>query len=253
MLKEFNVEKLNVRVFETRKEMGECAGNEIAANMLELLKEKETINVMFAAAPSQNETLETLCSHDIPWNRVNAFHMDEYVGLDESHPAGFRNFLKRAIFDKYEFHSVNLLNGNAEDVDAAMKEYDALLKANPLDICILGIGENGHIAFNDPSVADFKDPVGVKKVELEEKCRMQQVHDGCFEELSQVPTHAITVTIPALASAKKMFCSVPAETKAEAVKALVEGPVGENCPATIMRGHEAAYLYLDADSAKYVL
>ena len=168
MLKEFKIDKLNVKVFESRKEMGQCAGDEIAAYMMELLKEKETINVMFAAAPSQNETLETLCSHDIPWSRVNAFHMDEYVGLDESHPAGFRNFLKRAIFDKYEFHSVNLLNGNAEDVDAAMREYDALLKANPLDVCILGIGENGHIAFNDPSVADFQDPVGVKKVELEE-------------------------------------------------------------------------------------
>lgn len=173
MLKEFNVDKLNVRIFETRAEMGACAGDEIAAYILELLKEKETVNIMFGAAPSQNETLATLCSHEIPWNRVNAFHMDEYVGLDEHHPAGFRNFLKRAIFDKFEFRSVNLINGNAEDVEKVMKEYDELLKANPLDICVLGIGENGHIAFNEPSVADFNDPVGVKLVELEEKCRMQ--------------------------------------------------------------------------------
>lgn len=253
MLKEFCVDKLDVKVFETRKEMGKCAGDEIAAYMQELLKQKETINVMFAAAPSQNETLETLCSHDIPWNRVNAFHMDEYIGLSEEHPAGFRNFLKRAIFDKYEFYSVNLLNGNAADVEQAMNDYADLLKENPLDICILGIGENGHIAFNDPSVADFNDSVGVKKVELEKKCRMQQVHDGCFAELSEVPTHAITVTIPALTAAKKMFCSVPSATKADAVKSLVEGPIGESCPATVMRVHASAVLYLDADSAKYVL
>lgn len=252
MLKEFNVDKLKVKVFETRNEMGKCAGDEIAAYMQELLKEKEFINVMFAAAPSQNETLETLCCHEIPWNRVNAFHMDEYIGLDEDHPAGFRNFLKRAIFDKYEFHSVNLLNGNAADVEQAMKDYEELLKENPLDICILGIGENGHIAFNDPSVADFNDSSAVKKVELEEKCRMQQVHDGCFVELSAVPTHAITVTIPALAAAKRMFCSVPGETKADAVKSLAEGQIGESCPATVMRSHASAVLYLDADSAKYV-
>lgn len=140
-------------------------------------------------------------------NRVNAFHMDEYAGLDESHPAGFRNFLKRAIFDRYNFHSINLIDGNAADLEAAMRRYDELLEAHPLDICILGIGENGHIAFNDPDVADFNDPVRVKKVKLDEKCRMQQVHDGCFHDISEVPTHAVTVTVPALCAAAG--CSVP--------------------------------------------
>ena len=207
---------------------------------------------MFAAAPSQNETLETLCVQKIPWNRINAFHMDEYVGLEENHPAGFRNYLKRTIFDKFDFHSVNLIDGNAEDIESAMKAYDKLLRDNPLDVCILGIGENGHLAFNDPDVADFNDPVGVKLVKLDEKCRMQQVHDGCFQTIAQVPAHAITVTIPALCAATKMFCAVPAATKADAVKALVEGPVSENCPATILRRHNAAYLYLDSDSAKYI-
>ena len=173
MRKELCVDKLQVKIFESRREMGERAGNEIAACMMELLNKKELINVMFAAAPSQNETLETLCRYPIPWNRVNAFHMDEYAGLDESHPAGFRNFLKRAIFDQYNFHSINLIDGNAADLEAAMRRYDELLEAHPLDICILGIGENGHIAFNDPEVADFNDPVRVKKVELDDKCRMQ--------------------------------------------------------------------------------
>ncbi|MGN0987463.1 MAG: glucosamine-6-phosphate deaminase [Otoolea sp.] len=251
-MREFYVDNLNVKIFESRQEMGMCAGTEIAAYIFELLKEKETINVMFAAAPSQNETLETLCDQSIPWNRINAFHMDEYVGLEENHPAGFRNFLKRAIFDKFDFHSVNLIDGNAEDIESAMKAYDKLLRDNPLDVCILGIGENGHLAFNDPDVADFNDPVGVKLVKLDEKCRMQQVHDGCFQTIDQVPAHAITVTIPALCAATKMFCSVPAATKADAVKALVEGSVSENCPATILRRHNAAYLYLDLDSAKYI-
>lgn len=253
MIKEFCVDKLKVKIFATRQEMGACAGNEIAAYMLELLKEKECINVMFAAAPSQNETLEALCGYEIPWNRVNAFHMDEYAGLDEGHPAGFRNFLKRAIFDRYEFRSVNLIDGNAEDLEAAMKAYDDLLGSHPLDVCILGIGENGHIAFNDPDVADFHDPVRVKRVRLDEKCRMQQVHDGCFRDISEVPTHAVTVTVPALCAAARMFCSVPAATKAEAVRCLVNGPVGEACPATVMRAHEGASLYLDADSAQYIL
>ena len=253
MIKELCIDKLKVKIFESRREMGECAGNEIAACMMELLKEKELIHVMFAAAPSQNETLETLCRYPIPWNRVNAFHMDEYAGLDESHPAGFRNFLKRAIFDRYNFHSINLIDGNAADLEAAMRRYDELLEAHPLDICILGIGENGHIAFNDPDVADFNDPVRVKKVKLDEKCRMQQVHDGCFHDSSEVPTHAVTVTVPALCAAGRMFCSVPAATKAEAVERLIRGPIGESCPATAMRNHEGAYLYLDSDSAKYIL
>lgn len=253
MIKEFCVDEMKVKVFASRQEMGACAGGEIAAYMLELLREKEFINVMFAAAPSQNETLEALCRYEIPWNRVNAFHMDEYVGLDEGHPAGFRNYLKRAIFDKYEFCSVNLIDGNAADIEAAMKQYDDLLKAHQLDVCILGIGENGHIAFNDPEVADFNDSMGVKKVKLDEKCRQQQVHDGCFRDISEVPAYAVTVTIPALCAATKMFCSVPAATKAEAVRSLIQGPVGEICPATVMRTHKGAYLYLDFDAAEYIL
>lgn len=254
VLKDFYCNNLRVRVFSTRGEMGVCAGTEAALKIKELLAVKETINVMFAAAPSQNETLQAIVADpDIDWTRVNAFHMDEYVGLDEKHPAGFRNFLNRAIFDGKPFRTVNLLNGNAADPDAEAARYSQLLQENPLDVCILGIGENGHIAFNDPPVADFNDPKLVKVVKLEHRCRQQQVNDGCFEVIDQVPTHALSVTIPGMCSAAWMYCSVPAATKAEAVYNVIHGEVSTSCPATILRKQPHAFLYTDADAGKGLL
>lgn len=254
ILKDFKCDKLHVRVFDTRATMGKYAGREAAAHIKKLLAEKETINVMFAAAPSQNETLaELLNDEGIDWTRINAFHMDEYVGLDPAHPAGFRNFLQRAIFGKKPFKSVNLLNGNAPDPEEEAARYSKLLQDNPLDVCLLGVGENGHIAFNDPPVADFNDPKLVKVVELDQVCRNQQVNDGCFENIDQVPTHALSVTVPGLTGAKAMFCTVPAPTKANAIKHMVEDEISTACPATIMRKHDCAELYVDADAGKFVL
>lgn len=254
VLKDFFCDRLHVRVFDTRAAMGACAGQEAADSLRALLAQKETVNVMFAAAPSQNETLATLCAAPaIDWTRVNAFHMDEYVGLDPEHPAGFRNFLKRAIFDRKPFRSVNLLDGNAADPEKEAARYDRLLRENPLDMCLLGIGENGHIAFNDPSVADFSDPCFVKVVTLEDRCRMQQVNDGCFSSIELVPRCALSVTIPGLMQAGAMFCSVPAATKAEAVARTVRGTVSTACPATILRTHARAALYVDADAGSGIL
>ena len=254
IIKEFRCDQLLVRVFDSRAAMGDCAGNDAAACIKKLLSEKESINVMFAAAPSQNETLAALIADaDIDWNRINAFHMDEYVGLDPDHPAGFRNFLKRAIFNLKPFKSVNLLNGNAADPNAEAARYDQLLRDYPLDVCLLGVGENGHIAFNDPPVADFNDEKYVKIVALEERCRQQQVNDGCFEKIEQVPTHALTVTIPGLTQAKAMFCSVPAATKAEAITHMINDEISTACPATILRKHDHAILYCDQDSGKNLL
>lgn len=254
VLKDFVCDNLHVRVFDTRQEMGDCAGKEAAACIKELLSRKGSINVMFAAAPSQNETLAALLeSEGIDWSRINAFHMDEYVGLDPQHPAGFRNFLKRAIFDLRDFKSVNLLDGNAADPQQEAERYDRLLRENPLDICILGVGENGHIAFNDPPVADFEDKAYVKVVELEERCRVQQVHDGCFECVDQVPRYALSVTIPGLTQAGAMFCSVPAATKAEAIKHMLNDEISTACPATILRTHSGARLYTDVAAGKCLL
>lgn len=254
VLKDFYCDKMRTRVFSTRGEMGVCAGTEIANKIKEFLAKKEYVNVMFAAAPSQNETLQALMADpDIEWNRINAFHMDEYVGLDEDHPAGFRNFLRRSVFDLKDFRSVNLLNGNAADPEKEAERYSALLRDNPLDVCILGIGENGHVAFNDPPVADFNDAKLVKIVELEQRCRQQQVNDGCFDVIDKVPTHALTVTVPGLCTAEWMFCSVPAATKAEAVYRVVNEEISTKCPATILRTKDHAFLYADADSGKNIL
>ena len=253
-LKDFFAGKLHVRVYDSRQAMGDSAGGEIAACLKALLSEKETVNVMFAAAPSQNEVLQKLTSDsEIDWSRINAFHMDEYIGLDDMHPAGFRRFLKRAIFDKKPFLSVNLLNGNANNPALEAERYHQLLVDHPLDVCVLGIGENGHIAFNDPPVADFNDEKYVKIVALEDACRLQQVHDGCFGSIEEVPSHALTVTIPGLCSARYMFCSVPASTKANAIKHTVEDDVSTACPATVLKTVSNANLYVDADAAKFIL
>lgn len=250
MEKELLADRLRVRIYPDRKSMGEAAAADIAAAIRRVLAEKECCNMIFAAAPSQNEVLAALAADKtVDFARINAFHMDEYCGLAPSAPQGFGNFLRAAIFEKAPFRSVHYLNGNAVDIPAECARYGALLEAFPTDIVCLGIGENGHIAFNDPPVANFRDPVLCKQVALDPVCREQQVHDGCFSALEQVPTHALTLTVPALCRGKEMFCVVPAATKANAVYATVRGSFGEHCPATVLREHPAAILYLDADSA----
>ncbi len=241
---------LSVKIFETRADMGMSAAMDVKACILSLLKTKETLNMIFAAAPSQNEVLASLVADpDIPWNRINAFHMDEYVGLSPSAPQGFGNFLKDHIFGLVSFRSIHYIDIAAPDAEAECARYTALLKQYPTDIVIMGIGENGHIAFNDPPVADFNDPKAVKTVALDEICRNQQVHDGCFARIEDVPQSAITLTVPTLFAGKHLFCIVPAQTKAAAVRATLTDKIGEQCPATILRRHTSAVLYLDGDSS----
>lgn len=251
-MQNFKKDKLTVKIFETRAEMGKSAGKEISDCIKTLLTTKAELNMIFAAAPSQNEVLDYLANDKtIPWEKINAFHMDEYVGIDPNAPQGFARFLKNALFDKVPFKSVNTLN-SLNDPDAEAERYSKLLKENPVDIVCMGIGENGHIAFNDPHVADFNDSVLVKKVDLDEVCRMQQVHDGCFATLDDVPKYALTLTVPALAAGKYQFCVVPAATKANAVKSTVNGEINETCPATILRTLENAILYCDNDSGAFI-
>lgn len=251
IIKEMNSDKLKVKIYDSRKSMGEEAAREASDKIIELLSKKSEVNIIFAAAPSQNEFLASLVANDkVEWNRVNAFHMDEYIGLDKSAPQGFGNFLEEKIFGRLQFKSVNYLDGNAADIEAECQRYAELLRKFPTDIVCMGIGENGHIAFNDPHVAFFKDDKFVKVVELDEKCRNQQVNDGCFDSLEKVPTHALTLTIPALTAGKYIFCIVPGKTKTEAVTRTVRGKVEEACPASILREHDNAVLYVDTDSGK---
>jgi len=253
MIRAFTVEKLQVKIFSNRREMGKAAGQSVAEKMREVLRTKQGLSIVFASAPSQNEFLEELSqSPGIAWNRVTAFHLDEYVGLSNDAPESFGHFLRVRLFEKVRPGNVYYLNGMAGDLEAECKRYAGLLRDHPLDIACIGIGENGHLAFNDPPFADFQDPLLVKIVELDLVSRQQQVHDGCFRSLQEVPKKAITLTIPAILSAKFIYCMVPAQSKAEAVKRTLEGPISTSCPASILRKHENAVLFLDRDSAKSV-
>ena len=249
-MKAIKKDNLQVNIYETRKAMGDAAAADIKACMLSLLEKKESINMIFAAAPSQNEVLAALAADkDIPWGSVNAFHMDEYIGLPEGAPQRFGNFLNEHIFGLVPFKSVNYIDASASDAEVECARYTKLLQENPTDIVVMGIGENGHIAFNDPPVADFQDDKLIKPVQLDEICRNQQVNDGCFATIDDVPKTALTLTVPALFAGKYLFCIVPAKTKAEAVKNTLTGEISEACPASILRRHDSAILYLDADSS----
>ena len=249
-MKSLKKDLLNVNIYDTRAEMGVAAAKDIKACLLSLLQVKETVNMIFAAAPSQNEVLAALATdREIPWSRVNAFHMDEYIGLAADAPQGFGNFLKAHIFGLADFGSVSYIDITARDAEQECERYAQLLAKYPTDIVVMGIGENGHIAFNDPPVADFEDPKAVKPVELDEICRNQQVNDGCFARLEDVPKTAITLTVPTLFAGKHLFCIVPAATKARAVRATLCDDINEKCPATVLRRHASATLYLDGDSS----
>lgn len=249
-IQQFTADRLHVNVYATRDQMGMAAATAAAAAIKQLLNSKTFVNIIFAAAPSQNEILFHLAAHDdIDWGRVNAFHMDEYVGLHSTAPQRFGHFLDQAIFGKLPFHAVHYINGNASNPEAECLRYAALLEAHPVDIVCMGIGENTHIAFNDPHVADFNDPFMVKLVELDDMSRMQQVHDGCFASIEDVPRMAITLTVPALMKATSIFCVVPGINKAMAVNHTINADISAVYPSTALRLHENASLYLDEKSA----
>lgn len=239
---------LNVNVFPTRDEMGLAAGRDIEARVAGLLKGRDEIRMVFAAAPSQNEVLDYLASSAlIDWGRVTAFHMDEYIGLNGSSDQLFSRYLQRRLFNRVSMKKVWLLDGNADPVREAAR-YSELISEAPIDVICLGIGENGHIAFNDPPVADFDDPLTVKKVSLDRSCRMQQVNEGCFATLEEVPEEALTLTIPVIFGASHLFCVVPGLSKREAVNNTVNGPVTTACPASVLQRHPDCSFYFDTDS-----
>lgn len=247
-IKTETVEKLRVQVYASRADMGAAAGADVAAKIKSLQSAQPTVRMIFAAAPSQNETLATLAgAQDIDWRRVVAFHMDEYIGLPSGAPQRFGQYLREHLFDLVKPGVVHLID-SVNYIDAECRRYGDLLRQAPIDIVCLGIGENGHIAFNDPPVADFADPQIIKPVELDEACRKQQVNDGCFANFAAVPTHALTLTISALMAGRHLYCSVPGATKRAAVRRTLNGPISTQCPSTILRAHADCTLYVDRDS-----
>ena len=250
MVRTWEKDSLKIKQFANRTQLGETAGRDFAKAVNMLLKHKETIRVVFAAAPSQNEFLATIANDlSIDFSRIHAYHMDEYLGLPKGSPQSFGMYLHEHIFSLRSFASVNYMDSQAQSPSAECERYAKLIAGNGVDIVCMGIGENGNFAFNDPPVADFTDPLMVKVVQLEDACRLQQVHDGCFASLDEVPLEAITLTIPALAHGSYHFCMVPATTKAEAVRNTLNNDISIACPATILRTWPHTTLYIDADSA----
>jgi glucosamine-6-phosphate deaminase len=254
LLREFTVDTLRIKVFPDRDALGKAAASEVADEIRRVARFKKNVNMIFAAAPSQSELLHELsAADDVEFSGITAFHMDEYLGLREGAEQRFGNFLKRKLFARVEFKHVHYLEPSDKDPEVECMRYASLLDAITVDIVCMGIGENGHIAFNDPPVADFSDPRVVKVVELDEKCRLQQVHDKCFSRLDEVPKRAVTLTIPALFKAGFICCVVPGRSKAEAVKRTLRKAIATECPASILRRHRNATLFLDTESAEFVL
>jgi len=246
----FNAGKLNVNILHDRKMVGESAAKNVAKTIGRILEIKDEVRIIFAAAPSQNEFLEYLTSlSNIPWEKIAAFHMDEYISLPKTAPQLFSRYLNEHIFSKVNFKSVDIINSGVDDIEAECLRYEKLLSEKEIDIVCMGIGENGHIAFNDPPVADFNDKRLVKIVELDEICKNQQVNDGAFNSVDEVPKFAATLTVPALMRAKYLSVVVPGIRKAEAVRETINGDISTKCPATILRTHENAVLFLDKHSA----
>ncbi|MCO6452295.1 MAG: glucosamine-6-phosphate deaminase [Caldilineales bacterium] len=242
-------EFLDVSVYESNEAMGKAAAHEAVAIIREAIRARGMANVILATGNSQLTFLEELRGLDIDWPKVNVFHMDEYIGLPAEHPASFPVFLQRHFLDFVNVGAFYPVEARTGQLEQSCANYAEALREHPADLCAMGIGENGHIAFNDPPFAEFADPVWVKVVRLDEMSRRQQVGEGHYASLAEVPTHAITVTIPALLSAGRVLCIVPETRKAAAVARALTGPIDENCPASILRRQSHVHLYLDADAA----
>lgn len=246
---EFQKDNLKVKIFEDAVKLGSQAADRVAGELNAAVAAKGFANLILATGASQFQFLEHLQKQPVDWKKIIVLHLDEYIGISDTHPASFRKYLRERILENVMPRQVYYLNGDAGDLTAEVERYENLLKEHPADVACIGIGENGHIAFNDPPVADFRDPRLVKVVELDEASRRQQLGEGWFPSFSDVPTHALSLTVPAIMSSKFISCVVPDARKAEAVYNTLNAEVSTACPATILRSHPNAILYLDKGSA----
>ena len=249
-MRQFQCGSISIEVHETRQAAGQAAAQAAATATREAGKKSNNIPVIFATGFSQLATLRALTEiKDVPWDRIQAFHMDEYVGMAPDHPASFRRYLRENLVQKVSLKHFYDIDGTDPDpVRVCLTYSNALRAANPR-VCLLGIGENGHLAINDPNVADFNDPLDMKLVELDEACRVQQAAEGWFDSYEKVPHTAMTLTIPALFRVPRLIASVPGKRKAGIVRRALTEAISPACPATILRTHPNATLYLDLESA----
>ncbi len=249
MLLEFRVGHAQIAVHGSSDGAGAAAAGQAAKITQDAIKKQGRARVIAATGNSQLPLVAALVEKEIDWQAVELFHMDEYVGINADHSSSFRYWIKARLEEKVHPGVTYYLNGDASDVDAEARRYTELLAEAPIDVAFVGFGENGHIAFNDPAVADFNDPAMVKVVTLDEECRKQQAGEGHFSNVTAVPSQAITITCSGLFRANAWICCVPEARKARAVQDALEGPISEICPASLVRRHPNAWVYLDRDSA----
>jgi glucosamine-6-phosphate deaminase len=248
--KYYKVGNLKVEVHPTAQAAGAAAAQAAAKTLIELAQVHNPLGVIFATGASQFEILNELtCNPNVPWSQILGFHMDEYVGIDENHPASFRRYLRERLTSKVRMRKFLEMDGSASDPEKTSRDYASELRSADPQLCFLGIGENGHLAFNDPPVANFTDPLDAKVVQLDAACRQQQTAEGWFPSVDQVPEHAITLTIPTLFRVPTLIASVPGRRKAKIVRRAFEDPISTACPATLLRTHPNATVYLDSESA----
>jgi glucosamine-6-phosphate deaminase len=252
MTRTLHVDNLNISVYQDPHSMGKAAADFAAEVLKKTIEDKGNASLILATGASQFSFLEALKEREIDWQKITVFHLDEYLGISEEHPASFRKYLKERILDEVAPKKIHFLKGDADNLEKEMNDYTEQLKKHPIDIACIGIGENGHIAFNDPPVADFKDPKLVKLVTLDENCRNQQLGEGWFPTYDDVPKEALSLTIPAIMSSKTISCVVPDKRKAPAIYNTLYAEISTKCPATILRTHSNTKLFLDLAAASQI-
>lgn len=251
--KNFRVDSLAVQIHDSEAELALSAANIIQQDLQQILKHKQTATVLFATGNSQLKFLDALASlNNIDWSRIICFHLDEYLGISENHSSSFRYYLRERIEKPILPQKFHYIQGDTLEPLQECERYSKLLTAQEIDLCMLGIGENGHLAFNEPAVANFQDPLQVKLVKLDSVNHQQQVNQGHFPNIESVPKYAFTLTIPMICAAKKIICLAPGQGKAKLVKQLLQGNITPQFPASILRNQPQANLLIDTESARLI-
>jgi glucosamine-6-phosphate deaminase len=248
-LRTFEAGLARVAIYQSSGDAGRAGASRAAQLIQAAIAEKGRARVIGATGNSQIPLVTALVSEDIDWSAVELFHMDEYIGLPETHPSSFHYWMRTRLAEKVQPSKMHYLNGNASDIAAEIARYAGLLNEAPIDMAFVGFGENGHIAFNDPLVANFEDPETLKVITLDDACRQQQAGEGHFPDVASVPREAVTITCSGLFRAASWICCVPERRKAHAVQAALEHPVSTRCPASLAQTHPDTHVYLDCESA----